>query len=432
VDVLIARIQEMDRVMDTCGGCHHSPELNQGLLAMRDMANDYKTAINRLIASSTDPMRASALEHSAQETGQELITMTQSIAFTANNRLQQKTLETMTMVRKVRNVLYVTAALGVILSIWIVITLVRNLELRIKNLISTINKIGGGELQSRVDIGDPPGSEFRELSDALNAMTENLHLSQRRQIQSAKLSAIGELATNIAYEVSNPLAGVLGYTGMLLTADDISDEKKKQLKKIERETIHARAILKSLLDFSRRKPPQLVMTDISKLVKEATELAHGLTEKGKIDLLLDCPAGIYSLAVDGEEMRQVMVNLINNACFAMSTGGTLTIRCKQLRELSGQDVLALEIADTGHGIPAEHLEKIFDPFFTTSSDGEGAGMGLAISYMIVQNHGGRIEVESTVGKGSMFRIILPVESAGKAKESVESTESKESGMEKSV
>jgi signal transduction histidine kinase len=416
VDVLTARIQEMDRVMETCGGCHHSPELNQGILAMRDMANDYKTAINHLITANA--ATATTLEQRTREMGQELITVAQGIAFTANNRLQQKTLETLAMIRKVRDVLYVTAALGIILSVWFVITLFKKLELGIQNLISAIKNIGRGELQNRVDISEPPGSELRKLADALNSMTENLHRSQRHLMQSAKLSAIGELATNIAYEVSNPLDSVLDYSGLLLAADDIPDEKKKQLKKIEHEILRARTILRSLLDFSRRKPPQLVMTDISKLIYEATNLAHGLSKKDKIDLLLDCPPSTYFLAIDEEEIRQVIVNLINNSCSLMSTGGTLTLRCARLEELPGQEVLVIEIADTGHGIPGEHLEKIFDPFFAAYAGNEGMGIELAISYMIVQDHGGRIEVDSTVGKGTVFRIILPFGSAGNAKGSI--------------
>ena len=126
-----------------------------------------------------------------------------------------------------------------------------------KKLLEATRRISHGELQHRVEISDGPGSEFRELAEAFNAMTQNLHQSQRQLVQSAKLAAIGELATNIAYEVNNPLTGVLGYTGLLLKSDDIPADKKEQLKTIERETLRAREILKNLLDFARRKPPRL-------------------------------------------------------------------------------------------------------------------------------------------------------------------------------
>jgi two-component system NtrC family sensor kinase len=239
-------------------------------------------------------------------------------------------------------------------------------------------------------------------------MTQNLHLSQRQLVQSAKLAAIGELATNIAYEVNNPLTGVLGYAGLLLKADDIPSDKKEQLRTIERETIRAREVLKNLLDFSRRKPPQLVKTDISELIQDTVLLVKGQAKMGNVEIVRDCRPGLPPVALDADEMMQVFVNLINNAFVAMSKGGTLTITCRPDRDRSGKEVVTVDLADTGHGIPEEHLDKIFDPFFTTKPDGEGAGLGLSISYMIVQNHGGRIEVESKVGQGSTFRVSLPV------------------------
>jgi two-component system NtrC family sensor kinase len=408
MDMLIAQVQEMDRVMDSCLGCHHSPELTQGLLGMRDMANDYKASISRLITASANLQRISALERRAQDIGQELITMTQGMAFTANVRLQQKTQETMATIREVRTVLYITLVLGFFLAVATAYFLATSLDQRLRKLLEATRRISHGELQHRVDIDDAQGSEFKELGEAFNTMTQNLHLSQRQLVQSAKLAAIGELATNIAYEVNNPLTGILGYASLLLKADDIPADKKEQLKTIERETLRAREILKNLLDFSRRKPPRLVKADIPGLIQDTMLLVKGQARMSNVALVTDCSGSLPPVAVDVDEMKQVFVNLINNAFFAMPKGGTLTISCSHGRDLSGKDIVAVALADTGHGIPEEHLDKIFDPFFTTRPDGGGTGLGLSISFMVVHNHGGRIEVESKVGKGSIFRVILPV------------------------
>jgi signal transduction histidine kinase len=408
VDMLIAQVQEMDRLMDSCAGCHHSPELTRGLAGMRDMADDYKNAITRLVTTSAYAQRIEALERRAQELGQELITMTQGMAFTANVRLQQKTQDTMATIRDIRNVLYGTLLLGFILAVVTAYLLARSLDVQFQKLLEATRRISRGELQHRVGIDEITGSEFKELGEAFNTMTQNLHLSQRQLVQSAKLAAIGELATNIAYEVNNPLTGVLGYAGLLLKADDISPDKKEQLRTIERETIRAREVLKNLLDFSRRKPPQLVKTDISELIQDTILLVKGQAKLGNVEIVRDCPPGLPLVSLDTDEMMQVFVNLINNAFVAMPKGGTLAIRCRPDRDRSGKEVVTVELADTGHGIPEEHLDKIFDPFFTTRPDGEGTGLGLSISYMIVQNHGGRIEVDSKVGHGSTFRISLPV------------------------
>jgi signal transduction histidine kinase len=408
VDVLVAHVQEMDKVMDSCVGCHHTPELTQGLLGMRDMANDYKTAISRLVTTSANPAKIAALERRAQDLGQELITMTQGMAFAANVRLQQKTQETMATIREVRTVLCSTLLFGFLLALVTAVVLARGLDGRLRKLLEATRRISRGELQHRVEINDGPGSEFRELGEAFNAMTRNLNHSQRQLVQSAKLAAIGELATNIAYEVNNPLTGVLGYTGLLLKSDDIPADKKEHLKTIEHETLRAREILKNLLDFARRKPPLLVKTDICGIVQDTLDLVKGQARLSNIEIIADCPNGLPVVAVDPDEMKHVFVNLSNNAFFAMSSGGTFTVRCRHERDADGKQVVAVEFIDTGVGIPESQLDKIFDPFFTTRLEGEGTGLGLSISYMIVQNHGGRIEVESKVGEGSNFRVYLPV------------------------
>ncbi len=407
VDVLIAHVQEMDKVMDSCVGCHHTPELTQGLLAMRDMANDYKGAISRLVTATANPQYIARLEQRARYLGQELVSMTQGMAFTANIRLQQKTQETMGTIRQVRSVLIVMLLSGGLLAIIIVLVLLRSLHRRLQRLLDATRRIARGDLQHRVEGAERDGEEFGELAASFNTMTQNLHRSQRQLVQSAKLAAIGELATNIAYEVNNPLAGVLGYTGLLLKSDDLPPEKKEHLKTIEHETLRAREILKNLLDFSRRRPPHLVLADLAEIVADAVSLVKGQAKVSRVELSVDCAGELPRIALDIDEMKQVFVNLINNAFHAMPSGGILTVRCGTERDEAGQTSVFVSLGDTGHGIPEDHLDKIFDPFFTTRPDGEGSGLGLSISFMIIQNHGGRIDVESALGKGSTFRVVLP-------------------------
>jgi signal transduction histidine kinase len=413
VDVLISHVQEMDRVMESCAGCHHTPELTQGLLSMRDMAEDYKAAISRLITATTNQQHIVRLEQRAQYLGNELVSMTQGMAFTANIRLQQKTQETMTAIREIKSVLIATLLIGFLLAVVIMFVLVRSLHQRLQRLLNATRRIARGDLQHRVaDGAEQEGDEFGELASAFNSMTQNLHRSQRQLLQSAKLAAIGELATNIAYEVNNPLTGVLGYTGLLLKSEDVPADKKEHLRTIERETLRAREILKNLLDFSRRKPPHLVRTDIAGIIEDTIALVKGQAKVAHVEIRTDCPPGLPLVAVDTDDMRQVLVNLTNNAFFAMPSGGTLTVRCGVETDGAGRQFVVVGLSDTGQGIPEDHLDKIFDPFFTTRTDGGGTGLGLSISFMVVQNHGGRIEVESTVGTGSTFRVFLPAQGEG--------------------
>jgi two-component system, NtrC family, sensor kinase len=303
-------------------------------------------------------------------------------------------------------ILTVTLVTGFLLAIITAYGLAKSLDRPLQRLLDATRKIARGDLHTQVNISGDEGEEFKELGDAFNAMTKNLTLSQRQLVQSTKLAAIGELATNIAYEVNNPLTGVLGYAGLLLRSDDVPPEKKEHLRTIERETLRAREILKNLLDFARRKPPRLVSADICAVIEDALALVRGQAKLCNVEIATHCTDELPPVSVDIDEMKQVFVNLMNNAFFAMPSGGSLTIRCRRDRDMAGAGVLVLEFEDTGIGIPEPHLDKIFDPFFTTRVDGEGTGLGLSISYMIVSNHGGRIEVESTVGKGSVFRVIL--------------------------
>ncbi|MDH4161092.1 MAG: ATP-binding protein [Nitrospirota bacterium] len=407
VDVLIAHVQEMDKVMDSCVGCHHTPELMQGLYSMRDMANDYKSAISMLVTASSNPSHIVQLEQRAQYLGQELISMTQGMAFTANIHLQQKTQDTMATIREVRNVLIVTLLVALLLAVVTVMLLVKQLHRRLQNLLDATRRIARGDLQHRVDIEGATGDEFGELATSFNSMTHDLQRSQRQLLQSAKLAAVGELATNIAYEVNNPLTGVLGYAGLLLKADDVPADKKEHLRTIERETLRAREILRNLLDFSRRKPPQLSSIRISSVIEDTLALVRGQAKLANVEIKTECSEQLPEVAVDIDEMRQVFLNLINNAFHSMPSGGILTIACSNEINHYERHMISISLTDTGLGIAEEHLDKIFDPIFTSRPDGEWTGLGLSISFMIVQNHGGKIEVESSVGEGSTFRVLLP-------------------------
>jgi two-component system NtrC family sensor kinase len=408
VDVLMASMREMEKIMDACIGCHHSPELAQGLQGMRDLENDYKTAVSRLVTASANAERIDELERRAQGLGQDLISLTQGMAFTANVRLQQKTRETMATVREVRVILYVTLLVGFVLSLSAAYMIAKRIDRRLLTLLEATRLISRGELEHRIDINDLKEIEFRKLGEAFNAMTRNLNRSQRQLVQSVKIAAISEVAANIVYEVSNPLGEVLGYTGLLVKSDDIPAEKKELLKTIERETLRIREILSKLLGFARRKPPRLLKTDIRILIDEMLDLVSGQARMNNVNIVVDINEGIPPVHVDADEMKQAFMNIMNNAFSAMPGGGSLTVRCSVETDMSGGKFVALEFADTGNGIPEEQLDKIFDPFFTTRLEGDATGLGLSISYMIVRDHGGHIEVESKVGEGSTFRVLLPV------------------------
>lgn len=159
---------------------------------------------------------------------------------------------------------------------------------------------------------------------------------------------------------------------------------------------------------AQRRPGDLLLP-----LREMVSLLQGAAEAASVRIDEDYPHLPVMVDMDPNEIKQVFINIMNNALHAMPQGGTLTIRVEQC----GDHETAVEFSDTGHGIPREHLEKVFEPFFSTKGNGDGTGLGLSISYRIVQNHGGRIEVESEVGRGSRFRVLLPLHKRTDVKES---------------
>lgn len=281
-------------------------------------------------------------------------------------------------------------------------------EGRVIGGITAFNKTGGGVFNehdmriltifsNQAAVAIENAKLYKELKEKM----DELKNTQDQLIRSAKLAAIGELAANVAHEINNPLTGVLGYASLMLSSQDTAPSQRQMLEIIEKETIRARATVRNLLDFSKPKPLRKVKTNILDILEDTLILVKKLLELANISLIKDYTADIPPVEVDNDQMKQVFLNLINNAQQAMPNSGVLT-----LKVYSGKVDVIAEVIDTGKGISQENLEKVFDPFFT-AGEGERSGLGLSISRRIIEGHGGRIQAESEMGKGSTFRVILP-------------------------
>jgi PAS domain S-box-containing protein len=237
----------------------------------------------------------------------------------------------------------------------------------------------------------------------LENITDRARLEEQLQI-SEKMASVGLLAAGVAHEVNTPLTGISSYTQMLLEGADPADPKTKVLEKIERQTFRAAKIVNGLLTLSRtggsasdRKPIDLnmVIADVLSLLEHQLELSRVKVRRE----LSPTPASVVGAE---HQLQQVFLNLFLNARDAMPRGGWMTVTTRQ----EGVQWIA-EVADTGMGIPTEHLARIFDPFFTTKAIGRGTGLGLSISYGIVHEHGGEIQCDSAVGQGTRFTVRLP-------------------------
>ncbi len=236
------------------------------------------------------------------------------------------------------------------------------------------------------------------------------HKIQHQILQSEKLAAIGQLAAGVMHEINNPLATigacVAAIEGRL--GDSASGQVQEYLRVIEREVERCTRIVDGLLDFSRPRPSgrHKTLADLNTLVEETLFLLKHHQRFRRLTVVRDLGTDLPSVNADREQIIQVLMALMLNAVDAMEQGGSLTVRTR--RNPARLDELVAEVEDTGAGITRTDLTKIFEPFYTTKPPGRGTGLGLSICYGILQEHGGRIEAESEPGRGSVFRVFLPL------------------------
>jgi PAS domain S-box-containing protein len=232
-------------------------------------------------------------------------------------------------------------------------------------------------------------------------VTDRLKLEDQLQ-QSDKLSSIGLLAAGVAHEVNTPLAGISSYTQMLLGQIPNSDPKSRLLEKVLAQTERASGIVNNLLNFSRTSGSDFAALDLNRVLEDTLQLMEIQLHKSNVTVIRDYAEDLPEAYGNAGKLQQVFMNLILNARDAMAGGGTLEIETE-----TADHMLVVRIRDSGIGIAAENITKIYDPFFTTKSVGQGTGLGLAVSYGIVQEHAGRIFVDSQPGLGTTFTIKIP-------------------------
>ncbi len=236
----------------------------------------------------------------------------------------------------------------------------------------------------------------------LENVTSRVKLEESLQ-QSEKLSSIGLLAAGVAHEVNTPLTGVSSYTQMLLGMVPETDPKHALLQKMQRQTDRATNIVGNLLNFSRTgNVSEWHDLDINRLLEDTLQLLEPQLRKSNVTIEKDYDEISPAILGNAGKMQQVFTNLILNARDAMPAGGSITLITRVI-----ENEVLIEVCDTGGGIPEENLNKIFDPFFTTKGVGNGTGLGLAVSYGIVQEHAGSIQARNNEGGGAAFRLTFP-------------------------
>lgn len=579
LDIIVENVATLDNAVQKCSKCHHSPEINTKINAIKDLTEQYKEALSTFITTTAGRERVERIQIVAANIGNVILTKTQEMASIANQRLHEKTIAAIKDVSSSRIILIVTLLLCFFIALTIAASLTRGVTEPVSELLKATRKIKSGELGYTTSYAGK--DEFKELLAAFNDMSitlnennkkiiqhlvrlsglyritlsfhaitniediykevsygvaelvdieqcgvilfdkekglfthrfpafglnqelvsdikmpqddfidiyrssnrrpliinddlealplkemdkklgvknmmfiwirqkgellgairvannksgdfteedarilgilannvsvalENAKLyenlkkqmielkeTQEQLVQAAKLAAIGELASNIAHEINNPLTSILGYSELIKEESDISNIMR-DVEVIEKESLRARDIVHQLLEFARKRPLEIKEININDIMAEVLALTSVPLKDSNINISKDY-GGIPLIEGDANQLKQVFLNIINNAIFAMQDGGTLSVSTRINR-----GNVYIDISDTGRGIPKEVLHRIFEPFFTTKQE-KGTGLGLSISYKIIQSHKGSIDVESEESKGTKFTVTLPV------------------------
>ena len=332
------------------------------------------------------------------------------IVFVLLNGMLLFTLATVSWQNPQRHIVLVVAGAGAIaICAALVVVLTYFIQRPLIELQEKIARVGEGDLNVSVrfakrddEIGDL-GRNFNRMVTQLRESREEIHTLHRTQMSRAEhLATLGELATGLAHEIRNPLAGIAGVIDIIARDLPASSPARAVIKDVRQEISQIDHIVTDLLQTARPHPPQIRRSDLNVTVEHSVMLARQQALSKAIEIVLKKNPDLPEIEHDGDQVHQVLLNLLLNSIQAMDGAGKIVV------EVAPRDGMAtISVSDTGRGIPPEELPNIFRPFYTTK--GNGTGLGLSLARRIVEDHQGRIEVSSSVGTGTIFTVLIPME-----------------------
>jgi len=334
------------------------------------------------------------------------------IVFVLVNGLLLFTLATFSWQNPERHLVLVVAGVGAIaICVALLMVLTYVIQRPMIELQEKIAQVGEGDLQVSVgfarrndEIGDL-GRNFNRMVAQLRESRETIeHLHLTQMSRAEHLATLGELATGLAHEIRNPLAGIGGVVEIIGRDLPPSSPARAVVKEVRHEILQINQILTDLLQTARPHPPEIRRSDLNTTVEHSVMLARQQALSRPIEIVFHKKPGLAEVEHDSDQIHQMLLNLLLNSIQAIEDRGKISVEIEAREEFA-----AITVADTGRGIAPEHLPNIFRPFYTTK--GEGTGLGLSLARRIVEEHHGRIEVTSEVGAGTKFTVLLPVERA---------------------
>ncbi|MBI2317190.1 MAG: HAMP domain-containing protein [Betaproteobacteria bacterium] len=428
--------QKVDRKADACTLCHQS-ETPLEQVPIRERSRIYSTPEGRRLLGNMMVIRnepscytSSCHVHKKSQTVLGVLDIVYSLAEIDRSM----TVNTVTIG---------VFSLGFILiaSLFVSLFVHRLVYVPLRDLETGAGRLAAGNLEQPIPVRS--GDEFGQLASAFNAMTaalknsreelrewgrtleqkvaqrtKQLRIAEAETARTEKLASVGLLAAGIAHELNNPLTGVLTFTHLLRKKMPDGSADAEDLDLVIRETKRCAAIIRRLLDFAREKKPEKKFADLNRIIEDTERIVERPASFQDIKIELDLDPDLPKVWLDEDLIKQVIMNMLVNAQHAIEDGGSVTVRTRRCAEPRRAEpgaepvpMVEVSIIDTGCGIPENNLKRIFDPFFTSKEVGKGTGLGLSVSHGIVRAHGGSIEVESTLGEGSTFRVYLPIDAA---------------------
>ena len=294
------------------------------------------------------------------------------------------------------------ACICILLAGIIAMPIARLIMRPLDSLVRANRRLADGDMTVRVEVSGK--GELAMLGRSFNTMAETLYRTQQELLHKEKLASMGQLAAGVAHEINNPLGTILLFADMLYKEAAESDSKRDDMKMIINETIRCRKIVADLLNFARQQEVLAQECDVNDILEQVIDGVSYQPSFNSVKIVRQFQPGMPPIQADQAQLMQVFVNLLNNAAEAMPEGGTITINSR----LVDSQRIEIKVSDTGCGMSEENLAKLFTPFFTTKAVGKGTGLGLSIVYGIIKMHRGQITVNSQVGQGTTFTVILPI------------------------
>ena len=398
---------DMVKIVESCVRCH-APNptptrmkiaaLQQEILAYRELTLG---VFNAKPQSPLSERRASE----ALSLGDKLIGKTEGIINLTSLKLEKQEKDVFRKINLRKIMLFTLITIGPFFAVGLAFFLIRGLTRPVNSLLHATRRLKGGDLEYRIEgLKD----EFGEVANSFNEMATSLKKQMLAMQRTEQLKVCGEMAAGLAHEIRNPLAGMKVTIEVLLSELTIEQQDREVLEKVIEQIQHIEVLMKNLLNYARPAAAQPTSVNVNQLLEQQVYfiMKHPSFVSGKPNkqIIKEFDGGLPEITGDPQQLQQVFLNLLLNAADAVPAGGTIRLTTSHDKQ---KKTIAIEVSNTGKGIPEELLEKIFQPFFTTKGKGKGTGLGLAVSKRIVEEHGGALEVRNNVPEGVAFTVTLP-------------------------